>query len=732
MDEPVSDNNAEQMDVDDDAPPPPQQQSSSGGLSLLQDNTLAPAPPPAPHTKHVKDGTTINEVATLTFQQLKSDCVYRLLATGNDEDKALAARAAQATTWDDLVSVTNAKHTDPANRINDPSRLDPDSELAQRLREQGILPPLAAAASSSSNSALAVRDDDDDDAPPLHVPGMNAPPSANSEYVRKHTEMVKSAEYEAYTKSAFEAALKKHGFVDPETGEMRLPDILSPEQANALGTATQRNVFVAKTLSPQAEEEARRVASFAPAPMAIEHKQKQADDGDDGDEDPMAVANSVRDEEEVRKLQQKIDERALAVVEARRAFNAVTEMTHTEVPFLGCDPRLVPWLQHAEDWPDYLPVTDALVHAALTKRAGVMRVSLAFSPMYPLCVYTPKLLMLLTGKKFGHAVSVYSTYQVYDALFTYMLGTTIRPRHAEFLDQELQAARRMQEVARENNDDVALHFVAAFTAGISDAMHAWSCVDEKTGEATPQLRSPYQRIFDMPPETTTGQRFTAGMVMRHSKEEIAHIVSVQKDLALERFTQSIEKLEAKRSDLKAKQFVEHYYRLQHVLCVELLNCYEIGLLFLLEDFVPTTQRFDLRTQPKMVTDDKVDAKLIQDVRLERRSFEILRGHAHETSKEKCKTKDVGAKLQISKLPNTPVDSKAATVAPSYRSLARFYNMNNMEYETQAQFLQTADNVNDIFKALDKTKQEVTDLSLFLQNHSLEEHGNDSDMKRVKK
>jgi len=561
------------------------------------------------------------------------------------------------------------------------------------------------------------------------------PVSEHGRRMQRELEFVKSAQYAEMVEEARRKAFETFAVKNPVTGELEFPDTLSPEQVEKL--ASSYTVFVAKEVSLDERRKIVAKASFAPPPLS---------------DLPRADSNmETADQAALSDMRQHVDTRTDQVLDARRAVNAIVEQTHAESPYVSVVAAEQPWfLCSVDELADYMPLQKSLVHSAVLKRAGLMQLSLAMSPVYSQCVYTSKLIALITGDKFSHVMSALSAYQLLDAIFVHVLGTNIRPPHAEFLDKELEAAHKMHELARASNDTEAMRFTAAFAAGIGESKRAWSSEPR-------QLVSPYSRLFEMPVTADGTQRWKVTDIMRHSKDEIARIVSSQKQARYAHYCQALSELEQQRIaqpvGITQVQFIDRLYELNHVLAVELLNCYELGIMMLYEDIMPAnvaepdgslrSLRAELKTPVDWVTADKVPPQMAAQLVEERAAYAKLRDHVRHSALERLPTSSVsyagGFKLTYNSLPDAPIDVAIGACSPTYKQFARFYNTFNIDYGNQQNFESVVTQLDSVITDMRSSRVDVaslTEVDRYLHDRDMHSTGNgdvgsQSKIKRLK-
>lgn len=685
-----------------------QHSARSGKELIFHDRSVRP----------LKPGMTYGELQKVTLEELRDDTLFTLLSTGRDDDRELAERALVAADAPQLTAIINSRKTFGFNEHVNMLSSGPAA--------------LATAAPGDAGDAQAM---DTTESAGGGAQPFDAEAAARAEAFAKVQEKLNttaehtmSKEHREYAQAQYQRLLEKVGVRDEATGELRFPSKFTRENAVALGAAFDANVFVRK---PYDVQEVVRLANYAPEAPKLKSLTANVEGATDGGDAHMGTANGdasaqhqppppsmaeAYTEESAKEMHEKIENRLGAVLNARRLLNPEVTTSAAENPTLGVAPEAQLWL-HGDAWQKYWPLGASLVERMMNARAAKMRLSLTVHPAYSMCVFPSRLIRLITGYKMPHAVSFYAMYQLYDAIFTHVVQTDVRPNHETFLKQQLQRAYEMQKVARDNNDQVALGFTAVYAQGIAEAMKAWS--------ETKTLVSPYQKLLNLPPDSTIGARWKHHMIMEHSKDEVAHILTVQKYAALKRYEERLLALEATMHEIRTKKFLEEFYLLQHVLCVDLLKCYELGLMMLYEEVILPARRGDLCTLPDMVEDKHVDEFVVDTVRKERISFAAMREFVHrktvEEHKDTVRFKRTGVKLTISKAPNVPVDERLRALSPTYLELAQFYIQSSIEYEDEEQFTIYLQEMENVYRSLSgKSIEELENLNETLHREELRE------------
>lgn len=629
-------------------------------------NSEGPAVPE--DAQKLPDGIPLNQISALNFNDQKQDMILRLMDTGHPEDRALAVQAAEAQTLDDLYRISMSKKTVAANEGN-----------------------------------------------VLRRPGAAAQ-DARSDYQRSVQEQLKnakSADYQEMINRERKKALEKYGVRNAKTGLLEMPSVITPEQVAKI--AEERPVLVHKAPDAELERKLSMLAAFAPNPAnyaAIE----------DGGEDAQREADA--------RMEQDIEQHTQQVAEVRRVhFNSIMEMSSAESPQIGCDLSKVEWLQHSKSWRDYFPLTDSLIKAALTKRAGIMQLSLTWLPCYPSVVYTPKLLFFLKKEVAGHAIPFLSVYQFYDAVFSHLCTTNLRQSHARFLREQEQAVEKLQAAANQSKNAKEIEFVVLHRRGIERAKAAYA-------ENPPRILSPYVEMLQHAKNPLTGEPFTLNMVPQHSADELKLFVDCQKQIGLQIFDAELKKAEhaVRKNQMSAADFLQSYYFTNHAFCVHLLNTYEYAIMCMYEDLIPWMVRADLKTPPDTVRGDQVDKHTLQLLNFELDSYAKVRAAAHEHSQHQKGHKITysGVELDLSTTNvHGRVDEQLGEASPTNLQLYEFYRSLNIQYGKGEQFAATAEYSNELYKSMRSEGMEGG-LDRFLQTQALQSIAGSQSAKRKKK
>jgi len=640
--------------------------SGFGGGGMGENETNQQPGPDAP--ERLPQGIPINQISALTFNDVKQDMILRLMDTGHPEDQELAQRAANATTLDELWSISNSKRTVSMNT----------GQLFCKSQDEQEMSDFNTRISNDLKNA-------------------------------------KNADYQQMINEERKRAMEKFAIRDAKTGQLQLPKSLGKEQIEEL--QKDHNIFVAKELDPETFSDLMRLTNFAPRAMPI--KASAAADGEEGAQ--------VDDSAAVEEMEAEIDSRAQQVTEARRwHINAITQTTTEEAPFIGCDLEKIEWLQKCENWRDYFPLTDARIDDAIKKRAGNLRLAITWLPCYSTVVYTPKLLFLLKKQKASHAVSFFSVYQLYDAVLHFLLSTNLRPSHAEFLKNQENLIENLKRTANLEMKEAGIKFVVAHSKGVKWAKEALA--ENPPRITTPYMgllqlgHDPVTGVgftIDSIPQHSADE--VAYFVNAQKKQRHQCFMDNLEQLEARR----------RANEITLAQFIESYYMINHSFCVELLNVYEYAIMWMYEDVIPIGARSDLRTQPDTVKANQVDGELGELVAAEREMYSTLRDYAHRQIQENTPSDQVsneGIKIHYTALPRqgtAKIDAQLGECSPTYMELAKFYRSISIKYEKAEVFAKVADCSNDLFKKMDSEGGAGEDFNRFLQDQELKAIGNSS-------